>query len=66
MRVHQLREVLGEARKFIVDFQLHARREETEPFEQTFHVGIRAFEAFQSEPPGDLRKLAGELATHLP
>ena len=57
--------MLREAREFGVELHLHARGEKAEAFEQPLDIRVGAFEAFQPEAPGDLRKLLRELAAHL-
>jgi len=65
VRVDHRQQVLGEAREFRVDLQLHARSQEGEAFEQALHVGIGTLERLEPQPPGDLRELARELSPEL-
>ena len=64
MRVDHLHQVLGEHRLLRIEFQLHARGQKREAFQQPLHVRVGAFEAFHAQPAGDLRILARELAAH--
>src|SRR5690606_20670625 len=66
MRVHQLQQVLREARKLRVDLELNARRQKGEALEQPLDVRIRDLGALDAEPAGDLRELLRELRAHLP
>jgi hypothetical protein len=66
MRVDKFSEMLRETWKLRIDLQLHTRGEKAETFEQALDIRVRAFEAFEPEPPGDLRIFFGELAAHFP
>ena len=65
MRIDDLEQRLGEARKLGVELELHARRQKPDAFEQPLDVGIGDLQPVHAEPGGDLRKLLGELGAHL-
>lgn len=60
MRVDHLQQVLGERRKLVLDLELDACGEECEPLQQTFHIGVCAFKAGQSQTAGNFRKFGGK------
>ncbi len=65
VRVDGVQQVLGEARVLAVELELHARGEKGEAFQQPLDVRVRALEALEAEPGGDLRELGRELRARL-
>ena len=66
MRENCFEEVLGEIRKFRIEFQVDARCQKRKAFEEPLDVGVRAVDAFDAQPGRDLRELPGEIGAGLP
>jgi hypothetical protein len=66
MRIDQLQQVLGKARKPGLDLELDPGGEEGEALQEPFHIGVGALQVPQRQAAGDLRELLGELPPHLP
>jgi hypothetical protein len=65
VRVDDLEQPFGEARKFGVQLELHPGGQEREAFQQAFDIGVADLDAIHAQAGRDLRELLRELGTHL-
>ena len=65
VRIEDVKQRLGQFRKFIIKFVMNARRQKGEPFDEAFDVGIGAAVRFELQAAGGGRIFLGKVLSKL-